>query len=344
MIDVIIIGSGAGGGTLARHLAPSGKRILILERGGWLPREPQNWQTSGRVRGQPLHLAGHLVRRQGQVVPAADPLLRRRRDQAVRRGALPAAGGGLRRTAPPRRDLAGVADLVRRHGAVLHARPSRCTRCTAPGARIRPSRRRARRTRSRRSPTSRASSSSPTTWPRTPASTRSTRRAAFMLNESNMPYSTCVRCPTCDGFPCLVHAKADAEVMGVRPALEYPNVTLLTDAMAVRLETNPAGTEVTGGGRRARGTRRAVRRATSSSSPPARRTRPSCCCARPRQAPERPGQRLRPGRPQLHVPRQPGRTRPVQGAEPDRLPEDAGRQRLLLRAARTSRTRWATSR
>ena len=41
--DVIIVGTGAGGGTLARHLAPSGKRILLLERGGWLPREPQNW-------------------------------------------------------------------------------------------------------------------------------------------------------------------------------------------------------------------------------------------------------------------------------------------------------------
>jgi choline dehydrogenase-like flavoprotein len=41
--DVIVIGSGAGGGTLVRHLAPSGKRILLLERGDWLPREPQNW-------------------------------------------------------------------------------------------------------------------------------------------------------------------------------------------------------------------------------------------------------------------------------------------------------------
>ena len=40
--DVVIIGTGAGGGTLARHLAPSGKRILLLERGGWLPRE-QVW-------------------------------------------------------------------------------------------------------------------------------------------------------------------------------------------------------------------------------------------------------------------------------------------------------------
>ena len=44
--DLIIVGTGAGGGTLARHLAPSGKRILLLERGDWLPREPQNWDTA----------------------------------------------------------------------------------------------------------------------------------------------------------------------------------------------------------------------------------------------------------------------------------------------------------
>src|SRR5256714_1637305 len=43
MYDVIIVGTGAGGGTLARSLAPSGKRILLLERGDWLPREPANW-------------------------------------------------------------------------------------------------------------------------------------------------------------------------------------------------------------------------------------------------------------------------------------------------------------
>jgi choline dehydrogenase-like flavoprotein len=43
--DVIIIGTGAGGGTLARHLATSDKRILLLERGGWLPRELDNWLT-----------------------------------------------------------------------------------------------------------------------------------------------------------------------------------------------------------------------------------------------------------------------------------------------------------
>src|SRR6516162_7596198 len=43
--DVIIIGSGAGGGTLARQLAPTGKRILILERGDWLRREALNWDA-----------------------------------------------------------------------------------------------------------------------------------------------------------------------------------------------------------------------------------------------------------------------------------------------------------
>ena len=43
--DVIVIGSGAGGGTLVRRLAPSGKRILLLERGDWLAREPHNWSV-----------------------------------------------------------------------------------------------------------------------------------------------------------------------------------------------------------------------------------------------------------------------------------------------------------
>jgi choline dehydrogenase-like flavoprotein len=43
--DVLIIGSGAGGGTLANRLAPTGKKILILERGDWLPREARNWSV-----------------------------------------------------------------------------------------------------------------------------------------------------------------------------------------------------------------------------------------------------------------------------------------------------------
>ena len=67
----------------------------------------------------------------------------------------------------------------------------------------------------------------------------------ILLDEANMPYSACVRCTNCDGFPCAVHGKSDAEVLGVRPALEHANVTLLTNARAVKLETNEAGTAVT---------------------------------------------------------------------------------------------------
>ncbi|WP_328998881.1 hypothetical protein OHA18_31100 [Kribbella sp. NBC_00709] len=44
--DVIIIGTGAGGGTLAHRPAPPGKRILLLERGDYLPRERENWDST----------------------------------------------------------------------------------------------------------------------------------------------------------------------------------------------------------------------------------------------------------------------------------------------------------
>jgi choline dehydrogenase-like flavoprotein len=66
------------------------------------------------------------------------------------------------------------------------------------------------------------------------------------LNEANLPYSACVRCANCDGFPCAVHGKSDAEVLGVRPALEHANVQLLTNAKAVKLVTQPGGKAVRG--------------------------------------------------------------------------------------------------
>jgi choline dehydrogenase-like flavoprotein len=68
----------------------------------------------------------------------------------------------------------------------------------------------------------------------------------IMLNEADRPRSTCIRCATCDGYPCLVHAKADAEVIAVRPLLGRPNVTLLTGAEVRRLETDGSGRTVTG--------------------------------------------------------------------------------------------------
>ena len=72
--DVIIIGTGAGGGTLAHRLAPSGLRILLLERGDYIKRELENWDsreviTKGRYKakekwfdktGQQFHPGQHV--------------------------------------------------------------------------------------------------------------------------------------------------------------------------------------------------------------------------------------------------------------------------------------------
>jgi choline dehydrogenase-like flavoprotein len=66
-----------------------------------------------------------------------------------------------------------------------------------------------------------------------------------MLDEQDPRQSRCIRCDTCDGHPCLVYAKSDAQVLCVDPALEHPNVTLLTGAYVSRLETSPSGREVT---------------------------------------------------------------------------------------------------
>ena len=66
-----------------------------------------------------------------------------------------------------------------------------------------------------------------------------------MLDEKTAHASKCIRCNTCDGFPCLVQAKSDAQVLGVDPALTFPNVSLMTNAYVERLETSPSGREVT---------------------------------------------------------------------------------------------------
>ncbi len=66
----------------------------------------------------------------------------------------------------------------------------------------------------------------------------------IMLDEDKPQDSACIRCATCDGFPCLVQAKADAHVVCVMPALRHPNVTLLTGAYVERIETNATGSEV----------------------------------------------------------------------------------------------------
>ncbi len=65
-----------------------------------------------------------------------------------------------------------------------------------------------------------------------------------MLDEKNPHKSRCIRCNTCDGFACLVGAKSDAQVVCVDEAIKHSNVTLLTNSLVKRLETDVSGREV----------------------------------------------------------------------------------------------------
>ncbi|MGC4089233.1 MAG: hypothetical protein QM756_15380 [Polyangiaceae bacterium] len=66
------------------------------------------------------------------------------------------------------------------------------------------------------------------------------------LDERHPQHSPCIRCDTCDGFPCLVQAKADAETCGVVPALRHPNVEAAHPSARARLETSASGREISG--------------------------------------------------------------------------------------------------
>jgi len=65
-----------------------------------------------------------------------------------------------------------------------------------------------------------------------------------MLDEKNPHKSRCIRCGTCDGFSCLVGAKSDAQVVCIDEAIKFPNVTLLTNSLVKKLETDASGREV----------------------------------------------------------------------------------------------------
>src|SRR5205085_4691639 len=133
--DVIVIGSGAGGGTLVHRLAPTGKKILLLERGGYVPREKDNWEPRA------VNLEGKYQTKEIWKDRNGDDLhphtnCRGRQHQVLWRGPVPAAQGRLRRDSPSRRHFTRVAHLVRRARAVL--RPRRAHVSRARRARRRP--------------------------------------------------------------------------------------------------------------------------------------------------------------------------------------------------------------
>ncbi len=240
--DVIIVGSGAGGGTLAHRLAPSGKRVLLLERGDWLPREVQNWDAAAvfvenRYISADTWYDKHGKAFQPQVhyfVGGATKFygaaLYRLREQDF--GEL-RHHGGVSPAWPVGYDVfepyyTQAENLYQVHG-IRGEDPT-----DPPGA----------------------------PYPFPPVSHEPRIQELFddlsrvglhpfhspngiMLDEENPAFSQCIRCSTCDGFACLVHAKSDADVIAVRPSLRYDNLTLLRNAHVRRLETDPTGRTVT---------------------------------------------------------------------------------------------------
>src|SRR2546426_276343 len=241
--DVAIIGTGAGGGTLAYALAPTGKNILLLERGDYVPREKDNWDTravnlEGRYNtkevwrdrdGKELHPhTNYYVGGNTKFYGAA--LFRLRREDF---GEVKHWGGVSPAWPIAYEDLE---PYYTRAEQLYHVHGERGVDPTDPPARA--------------------------PYPHPPVShepriqqladdwARLGRRPfhvplGVMLDETNPRKSRCIRCATCDGHPCLVYAKSDAQVVCVDPALEHPNVTLVTNAHVTRLETSASGREVT---------------------------------------------------------------------------------------------------
>lgn len=240
--DVIIIGTGAGGGTLAYALAASGKRILLLERGHYVPREKDNWNSravnvEGKYQtkevwrdedGKELHPhTNYYVGGNTKFYGAALFRLRREDFGEIRHH------GGISPAWPiSYEDLepyyTKAEQLYQVHG-------ERGVDPTDPPA------------------------SAPYPWPAVSHQPRIRQLSddfaalglkpfhvplGILLDEKKPHESRCIRCDTCDGFPCLVHAKSDAQVIAVDPALRHPNVSLLTNAFVSRLETSSSGREI----------------------------------------------------------------------------------------------------
>src|SRR2546425_269574 len=241
--DVIVIGGGAGGWTLAHRLAPSGKRILLLERGDYVPREKDNWSTKAvnlegkyntkevwrDAEGRELHPhTNYWVGGNTKFYGAALFRLREQDFGEIRHH------GGVSPAWPITYDE--LEPYYTKAEQLYHVHGERGCDPTEPWA------------------------SAP--YPHPPVShepriqelhddlTKCGLRPfhvplGIMLDEQNPRRSRCIRCSTCDGYPCLVWAKSDAQVVCVDPALEHPNVTLLTSSCVSRLETSPRSEEHT---------------------------------------------------------------------------------------------------
>jgi len=236
--DIVIIGTGAGGGTLARGLAGSEARVLVLERGNFLPQEAENWspeavflanryKTSERwhdaAGGMFAPGVHYFVGGNTKVYGAALPRMRE-----TDFGVIEHEGGTSLAWPISYHDLepyyARAEQLYWVHGesGFDPTEPPRSGPFPSPP------------------------------MPQDPyMADLSERLRAQGLHPHPLPVGLdyraggrCIRCKTCDAFPCRVLAKGDADVCGVRPALESANVELWTKARALRLVTDRDGKRV----------------------------------------------------------------------------------------------------
>lgn len=236
--DVVVVGSGAGGATVARALAGTRARVLLLERGDWMPQERQNWDPeavwrhdryrSGEQwldrRGRPFQPFMHYL--VGGNTKLWGSVLYRLREEDF--DEVPRADGVSAAWPISYADLAPWYDLAEEmyhvHGE-LGADPTDPERKPFPHPPV----------------------------PHEPEIAALVDRLRDQgLHPAPLPLGLidpgaqggCILCATCNSFPCLIRRKADADVCGVVPALDGA-VTLWTGARVRRLETSASGEQVT---------------------------------------------------------------------------------------------------
>ena len=241
--DVIIIGTGAGGGTLAYRLAKTGNRILVLERGPFLPREKENWDTHEVFATSRYHNAekwftpggeelkpgmSYFVGGNTKVYGAALFRLREKDFEAFQHkdGVSPAWPLKYADFEPYYAEAEALYEVHGQQG-MDPTEPPRSSEYPHPPVSHEP----------RLQEVSQELSGLGLHPYYTPV--------GIKLNEAQRHLSRCIRCNTCDGYPCLVHAKSDAEVDGILPAISQSTVTLITEAKVTRLLTSADGRLVT---------------------------------------------------------------------------------------------------
>jgi choline dehydrogenase-like flavoprotein len=246
--DVVVIGTGAGGGTLGHRLATGGARVLWLERGSFLPRERDNWESSAVfVRGKYLAPETWYDRHGQEFQPEVNYYVG---------GNTKFYGAALFRLRPEDfgelRHHGGISpawpisydDLEPYYTQAEHLYVVHGSHGEDPTE----------------GPTSAQYAYPPVAHePRIQQLSDDLEKLG--LHPFHLPIgvrldeaepgvpsraSVCIRCNRVDGFPCLVNGKADSQVICVDPVLGQDNVTLVTGANVRRLETDASGRTVTG--------------------------------------------------------------------------------------------------